>query len=216
MSSLLRTQSNGGRTPVLESISDHRRRHLLDVLLESASPLRVDELVERLAGAERNGVSAASGPTRAGLLHDHLPALESAGLVEWNRDANTVSTTDHPVFDDPAFGRILDGESDELDAVLESLANECRSTALAILDERDGSVDRRTLGREIAGTLANGAPTREAIGEVLVALHHLHLPKLEDAGLVEYDRDEETVTYRGHPALEAGWFDHRFELTSGC
>lgn len=33
--------------------------------------------------------------------------------------------------------------------------------------------------------------------EVEVALHHRHLPKLDDRGWIDYDPDEETIHYHG-------------------
>lgn len=37
---------------------------------------------------------------------------------------------------------------------------------------------------------------------VRVALHHNHLPKLADTGVIEYDTQNGTIRYCGHPKLE--------------
>lgn len=37
---------------------------------------------------------------------------------------------------------------------------------------------------------------------VVVDLHHRHLPRLEEVGLVEHDADAGTVRYRGDPLVE--------------
>jgi hypothetical protein len=37
---------------------------------------------------------------------------------------------------------------------------------------------------------------------VRVALHHNHLPKLADVGVIEFDTRSETIQYCGHPKLE--------------
>lgn len=38
-------------------------------------------------------------------------------------------------------------------------------------------------------------------GGARVALHHVHLPKLDDAGVIEYDPDDGEVRYLGDPLL---------------
>jgi DNA-binding transcriptional ArsR family regulator len=37
---------------------------------------------------------------------------------------------------------------------------------------------------------------------VMLSLEHVHLPKLEQEGIVEYDSDDRWVRYRRHPELE--------------
>ncbi|WP_227378574.1 DUF7344 domain-containing protein [Haladaptatus halobius] len=37
---------------------------------------------------------------------------------------------------------------------------------------------------------------------VRVAMHHNHLPKLDDAGVIEFDTQSETIRYWAHPRLE--------------
>lgn len=39
-----------------------------------------------------------------------------------------------------------------------------------------------------------GDPQKDDHKRIQIQLHHVHLPKLEDAGLVEYDTDRRTVT----------------------
>lgn len=51
----------------------------------------------------------------------------------------------------------------------------------------------------------NGQDAGEA--HVAVYLHHTILPKLADAGLVDYDARSRTAHYRSHPAVEA-WLNH--------
>lgn len=209
MSILQRTDRNRVRTSVVESITDVQRRRILDDLLDRSSPLALDDLAERLAAAERADESESGDDAeedvaahRVVLVHGHLPALEAADLVEWDRDAGTVTATDHPALRDPGLRRILDGAYDGMDDVLDSLTVEERWTALSVLDELDDDpTPRRTLAREVAGRGFSCDPSPDEVEETLAALHHRHLPKLDDAGLLEYDLDEGTVTYRGHPEL---------------
>lgn len=42
--------------------------------------------------------------------------------------------------------------------------------------------------------------------QVETALHHIHLPKLEQTNILEYDSRSQVLRYRGHERLEA-WLD---------
>lgn len=47
----------------------------------------------------------------------------------------------------------------------------------------------------------------EEIEQALVSLHHNHLPKLAESGLVEYDSDANTVAYREFTTVDTEWMD---------
>lgn len=81
--------------------------------------------------------------------------------------------------------------------VLTVLSNEGRTdvpslaTAVARLEARDDAGGRGAgNGRRSAD---GGQVTPEHREDVHVALHHVHVPKLDDAGLVDYDREARTV-----------------------
>ncbi len=57
---------------------------------------------------------------------------------------------------------------------------------------------------ETAGTDTDNHSTRE---EVRIDLRHTHLPRLADAGAVDYDRRHGTIRFTDSPALEE-WVDH--------
>lgn len=57
---------------------------------------------------------------------------------------------------------------------------------------------------DVAAAAAAGDLNKE---EVTIALEHEHLPKLADAGLVEYDRPTSKLWYRPRPALTE-WLEH--------
>lgn len=80
-------------------------------------------------------------------------------------------------------------ESDEL---LEILADPRRRRALSCLSRRQTPVSRE----ELAAAIADVEAEREgrAVGpsperQIEIALHHAHLPRLEDAGLIERSDD---------------------------
>lgn len=61
---------------------------------------------------------------------------------------------------------------------------------------------------EARGTDRDGFPPRE---DVLIDLHHDHVPRLADAGVVEYDRRQGTIRFRGSAPLEE-WLEHARHL----
>lgn len=70
------------------------------------------------------------------------------------------------------------------------LASARRRTLLAVLADADGTVGVEELARTVADREPADAGTRgDGATDVQVALHHVHLPKLDQADLVEYDWD---------------------------
>lgn len=204
-------RSERRRNPVLESLTDRRRRYLVTVLLDRRSPVRERELAIHLAAAsrERSVIDLTDADVRAervALAHVHLPALEDAELVDWNRDEATVTATEHPALQDPRFERLVETEAAEWDAVVETLADERRRSVLAVLADRDGPASRSELVERIRVPEGAGETGPDA-ATIRAALHHVDLPKLAAAGLVAYDADAGTVAYEGHPDLPEEWLE---------
>lgn len=198
------------RNAVLERLIDHRRRRILSVLLDRSAPMPVEDLAARVAAAEGAGALGDVDPetterVEIDLYHVHIPALADVDLVEWDREEGTVVTTDHPALADPAFRQFVETEAD-VDGVLDCLSDPRRRRALAVLDE-EGPMTRAELAHEVA-TEETGGTSSDSFEDVLVGLHHVDLPKLEDAGLVECDPDAETVEYVGHPGVDDRWLGH--------
>lgn len=60
---------------------------------------------------------------------------------------------------------------------------------------------------EAAGTGSDDTPRKN----VRINLHHTHVPRLEEAGILDYDRRQGTIRFRGDPVLEE-WVEHvRYE-----
>jgi len=79
----------------------------------------------------------------------------------------------------------------ELDDVFRLLANARRRKIVAVLDSIDANwIERDRLLVDLASTDDSMDAT-----EVRNALHHVHLPMLEDLELIEYDRQSETIRY---------------------
>lgn len=90
-----------------------------------------------------------------------------------------------------------------LDAVFEALRYRRQRYALYYLQETeicgiDDLTDRITAWER---TEAADEPEETLRKEIKAALHHHHLPRLDDAGLVEYDERTCTVRFREPPVV---------------
>jgi hypothetical protein len=117
-------------------------------------------------------------------------------------------TRDERLGDESHHARVADfaAEADDsLDSVFELLANHHRRHALVYLA---GMNDETASVSEVLDyVVARNADSVEDLHEaedVASALHHVHLPKLEAAGVVDYDVRSDTIRYHGQPLLEEG------------
>ncbi|WP_210424898.1 ArsR/SmtB family transcription factor [Halorussus halobius] len=112
------------------------------------------------------------------------------------------------VFDDRPGGA-------ELDALFEALADQQRRRILAYLDDCEG--DAATVA-DLTDGIAPGVDAASASSDsgddastgererVATRLHHVHLPKLAEVGLVEFDDGSGVVRYRGG-AVVSDWLE---------
>lgn len=100
-----------------------------------------------------------------------------------------------------------------LDAILSLLAHHQRRDLLAYLSEE--AAPTATV-EECVGHLveqeAERTGKRPGHEQVETALHHSHVPKLVDAGIVDYDARNREIRYWGDDELEA-WLDRMDERT---
>ncbi|ADD04043.1 uncharacterized protein Nmag_0455 [Natrialba magadii ATCC 43099] len=110
-----------------------------------------------------------------------------------------------------------------LDLIFELLSNRRRRYALYLLYEQSDGVATLeeltdaivTFDRQYGDTPsshhaahADEQLTAEDQHQVVkTELQHVHLPKLEDAGILEHDRRSQTVRYWSQPSLEE-WLEH--------
>lgn len=204
MSALQDASRKLSHNELLDCLNDRRRRQILQVLGNTSESVTERELAEKLvvdSGKEsiEDVAEATIEGVRIRLQHVHLPRLDDAGLVNWNEDEETVESTDHPIYDDPEFQQLLEIGCDDWDEAVGSLVDGRRHRILSVLESREDSVRRDVLAHEIAAREANAEAWTDAVDSIRSELHHVHLPKLESAGLVEYDVDDGTVTYPDHP-----------------
>lgn len=90
------------------------------------------------------------------------------------------------------------------DDYLAVVADDHRRAAVRTLAEKDRPVTLPSLARAVTAEMQDAAldaPTVAEIERTELRLHHHHLPKLEEAGVIDYDHDVHVVAPTG--ALEA-------------
>ncbi|ESP90197.1 DUF7344 domain-containing protein [Candidatus Halobonum tyrrellensis] len=85
------------------------------------------------------------------------------------------------------------------DALVALLADRRRRTVVRHLAERPAESSLETLVETLSPANADPADERE----LRTALHHNHLPRLDEAGLVEYDAATHAVRYRPDDRAES-------------
>ena len=92
--------------------------------------------------------------------------------------------------------------STSLDTAFELLARERRRTVLYCLGASDGSIPLSELTARVAEREAADSVADDLRQEIAISLSQVHLPKLADADVVEYDHGKQRVEYRGDPFVE--------------
>lgn len=93
----------------------------------------------------------------------------------------------------PLIDAADDSDGRSVDDVYDVLADELRRHVVATLAETNTPVDGATLAQSVASADARGTSADDRVRQVHAKLYHVHLPKLRDAGLVEYDSETDTV-----------------------
>lgn len=88
-------------------------------------------------------------------------------------------------------------EADALDTIFDLLSSPRRRHVLRCLDEYDDPLALADLADEVAvreydRPLTETSP--EEVKRIYVSLYHTHVPKLEDAGVVEYNQERDLVS----------------------
>lgn len=88
------------------------------------------------------------------------------------------------------------GHADSLDTYFKILSNQRRRQVLDCLQEYRNPMALSDLADEVAvreyETRITEIPA-EKVKEIYISLYHVHIPKMADAGLVEYDQDTDLV-----------------------
>lgn len=169
----------------------HPRRVRLLECLSAETRLSLTELTTALLEHESTDVSAgeARHNGRISLVHNHLPRMADAGLIDWDRD-DGVELVDDPILCPAVLATLLETADDE-EQLLERVVHPGRLHLLESLATADST---QSLS-EIAAALAGQAPAFSAdVEQVALELHHSHLPALDDVGAIEYGHEEHAVS----------------------
>ena len=214
----------GGRTTrsrdeLFQTLADDTRRELLRLVVDrSPAGIAKDDLAFELAAVTNDKRLAEVTDddhqrARIDCHHRSLPALLDADLVAETDDGRLVAT-DHWALDDPDIDAIVRGQADasseDLDALFGALADSRRRTVLSVLGNQYHPISVKTLARDVAAREADATErdvSEEKVDEIYTSLVHVHLPTLNDAGLVGYDADSGRVSYEGHPVLRVSWLE---------
>jgi DNA-binding transcriptional ArsR family regulator len=108
-----------------------------------------------------------------------------------------ASSADSPSW----YRRFVEAEGAETGELCRLLADARRRALLGVLDRSDVLLTEAELARLVASDEAGVAPDEvtPAVRErIEIALHHVHLPKLEEYGLIE-GADQDSITRVQHP-----------------
>ena len=132
------------------------------------------------------------------LHHVHLPKLKRGGLVEQD-DQGVISVVDSAIPENGSIAKALQfpGKvSDTKEQIFACLANERRQIIVSVLRESHQSLSLEQLGKAAVAREQDENIVEisdEIVEKTLISLHHTHLPKLADAGLLEYDPEERSI-----------------------
>ena len=98
--------------------------------------------------------------------------------------------------------------SDALDTAFDLLATERRRHALYCLREADDPIPLLELADRVAEREADAPGDQRE--RVAVSLGQVHLPKLDDAGVIDFDGHDQLVAHCGDPLVDR-FLDHAAE-----
>lgn len=99
--------------------------------------------------------------------------------------------------------------SDE-EQIVRLLTDSHDRTILAILDDSGRELPLTELAERLVAhgeAVFESADYERELERVLISLHHNHMPKLEESGMVEYDTDEKVVRSEDYSAVDPEWLE---------
>ena len=164
------------------------RRDILRTLTEQSLPIREWQLAAILAVERWENRSTMEARTK--LRHIDLPTLADAGHLMWDQREAVVTGV--------ALSQ-SDEDNAPIDRAEDTLEGDIRIT-LNLVETFHGPQHESALAYAVAAIPGSSDPDAEAVERKVLKLRHQCLPKLDQAGAIEYDPDEGLV--RGVDAAE--------------
>ena len=101
----------------------------------------------------------------------------------------------------PWHQQLAEEKGEDVSELYRGLADEQRRVVLSILDRSATPIPESRLARLVAARKTGRAPNSVAPADcdrTEISLHHVHLPQLEAAGLIERT-DDDRIAHSGHP-----------------
>lgn len=179
-------------------LADPCQRHILALLLEQPQPLTDRDLAVQLAARESEKQSSEVAEEDVqqllvDLYHQYLPELQTIGWID-RRPEGIVLTDQFPSEEIESSLPPLQDADRQWEILTTLLARPRRQHIVSILAGQEHPLTleklavRLTAYEQITGTTDGDDPT------LSVTLHHVDLPRLDEAGLIEYDPEEKTIT----------------------
>ncbi|MFD1586129.1 hypothetical protein ACFR9U_03980 [Halorientalis brevis] len=203
-----------------EPLSSAQSRRLVRLLAAQSAPLSpaalaVVRAVEDHAGAPAAVSERAIRQHRIDLVHGELPRLAASDLIEY--DGDTATATDEGI---AAVRTVEDAIPPDVDgdALLSVMNSDRRRTVASVLARTPHErVTLTGLAVAVATVEQDADLTRidqSTLEEVQTTLHHVHLPKLDEARFVEYDAETRTIADEGIERIGSAWLTETEPLSS--
>ncbi|UPV73902.1 hypothetical protein M0R89_15330 [Halorussus limi] len=95
------------------------------------------------------------------------------------------------------FLDLVESDTVSVNTLFDVLRAERRRYVLSTLQSHETSMSLTDLAHEVAKR-ENGeaSPTTEAVTRVHASLYHVHIPKLKEANIIEYDQERRIVQHK--------------------
>lgn len=187
------TRQTAPPTEKLEGLTPERR-YILAVVQECSPPVEERTLATELAAERTAGAPKDIDGLQTRLHHVDLPKLAAGGYITWTPSDGTVTALTLPMGPETRLEVIGERTPKQETEGSEPIQNERRETVLSLIETLHGPQSGADLAHGVAAIEGATDPTAERVRAVERDLHHVHLPKLAEAGLIRHSPADRTAT----------------------